>query len=134
MKTPKELGITEPQRAALVNTLELMETGKLRHISAKNVIVAPGYIAFGGLFNMTYWIGYDNYNCGTVACIGGTAELVGGVEFFDSATDNLNLLFYPSLRVGSVHPNEITVEQAARALRSYLETGRAEWAKALENE
>ena len=79
-------------------------------------------------------------NCGTVCCIGGWAERVGGRGLFsyyrsvfrdrdvftdimrDSKKRRLHDLFFPEANL-----SRITVDQASRALSSYLTTGRAGW-------
>lgn len=124
-----ELGITEPQRDALMKTLVLLETGKLVHVPASDVISPNGY-AFTGHFNMTEWSG--TYDCGTVACIGGTAELVGQVSFgyiYGIENRALKNLFLPPMN--SLTWAAITPAQAATALHSYLSTGNAKWHEAV---
>jgi hypothetical protein len=100
----------------------------------------------------TYHRGYydenSNYrsyteNCGSVCCIGGTAEyimdekhLFEDCEYYDeeATSDSMNqlhLLFYPwdDPRYDCVvfDGADITKEQAIQALASYLETGDAQW-------
>lgn len=135
-KSSADLGITEPQRQALIKTLALMETGKIRHYEVDDYAEYTPTIKrkFRGLFNMDGW--QANYEeCGTVACIGGTAEMIGKVSFNLSpprvALGGLNTslplfqLFYPSCLPVSYY--EITVAQAATALRSYLTIGDPRW-------
>jgi hypothetical protein len=125
-KSAADLGITEPQRDALMKTLVLLEAGKLTHVK-DTMIFRPRSVArgFTGHFNMIWW--GNEHPCGTVACIGGTAELVGGVTF-DLTTSALDRLFWPP-----THSDwgGITPAQAATALRSYLTTGDAKWHKAV---
>jgi hypothetical protein len=132
-KSAVELGITEPQRDALCKTLVLLETGKLEHaysdINGFDATVRP---KFDGLFNMGTW-GTVSQRCGTVACIGGTAELIGNVSFgqlpHHNLPINLRKLFYAT----GVQSNwrDITPAQAATALRSYLTCGDAKWHEAI---
>jgi hypothetical protein len=128
-KPADELQITEAQKDALIKTLVLMETGKLIHTPFPKYYAGHGG-SFTGQFNMDGWHGYAD--CGTVCCIGGTAELVGGVSFNDEWVKNdcLCELFAPNI-VLVENWSLITLEQAARALRSYLTTGRANWAAAM---
>lgn len=127
-KAADDLGITEPQKDALIKTLVLLETGKLVHVPKYQIKSLEGDSGFTGHFNMNSWT--VEGSCGTVACIGGTAELVGGLER-DSLEDvtnrnaELDLLFYPNL--GRYDWGLVTVEQAATALRSFLTTGSARW-------
>jgi len=121
--TAADLAITEPQRAALMKVLVLLETGKLKHVAA--VGDNDERAKFSGNFNMANWKG--EHSCGTVACIGGTAELIGRVRFapiFSMKEKELKELFCPT----EIHAWEkITTSQAATALRSYLTTGDARW-------
>jgi hypothetical protein len=124
-KSAADLGITEPQFDALRKTLVLLETGKLRHAPADNL--GSRSKIFTGHFNMNSW-SYTS-DCGTVACIGGTAELIGDVSFRGSPNLALSELFYPfNMNQDGKHPfSQITIPQAATALRSYLNTGDARW-------
>jgi hypothetical protein len=124
-KSAADLGITEPQKEALIKTLVLLETGRLEHSKAFNFDYEEEPDAvFSGKFNMRYWT--EDSQCGTIACIGGTAELISGVKFPYSHHDGLRNLFQPSaVRVGNWA--DITPAQAATALRSYLTTGDARW-------
>ncbi len=130
-KTADELKLSEAERSALMKTLVLLETDKLRHVYEWNNFDnrEPG---FSGLFNMNVWT--RESHCGTVACIGGTAQLVGGVDFADGDLPRgkeLYELFQPT-SIPSRWWQNITPAQAAVALRSYLTTGKADWKRALE--
>ena len=137
-KSAADLGITEPQLSALQKTLVLLETGKLTHVSVEDRELLRRSSTFTGHFNMDAWAW--EVDCGTVCCIGGTAESVGGVKF-DAAhirkMPHLNELFYPFS--GDVpHPHNffydgVTPSQAATALRSYLTTGDARWDLAVQS-
>lgn len=122
-QTAEALGIPEPHRQALMKTLVLLETGKLKRARLGDGTVDPN-APFTGHFNMAEWKIVNE--CGTVCCIGGTAELIGGVVFDFERNWCLEDLFYPDTALYS-----ITVPQAARALRSYLTTGEANWKAAL---
>lgn len=129
--TAADLGITEEQRGALAKTLVLLETDKLIHAAPESQINWYSEDKFTGQFNMDMWtLNYEG--CGTVACIGGTAELIGDISFGDAhhkLPENLYRLFYPGDIVDDWAM--ITTQQAARALRSYLTTGDARWDLAL---
>ncbi|MCA6108162.1 hypothetical protein [Bradyrhizobium cenepequi] len=132
-KTAETLGITQKQKDALVKTLRLLEGGKAKHVDPPPIAIdceRKRRYSFDGLFNMRVW--KKKTDCGTVACIGGTAELVGGVKFTDvTMNDNLELakLFYP--HSGGLPFSAITVKQAAKALRNYLAVGAPLWEKVL---
>lgn len=130
--TPVELGLSDAKHAALVKVLGMMERGELILVPYAKVVegtndslcFAPLGEKFTGHFHMAVW--NVKHTCGTVACIGGTAELVGGVKFeneceMEVESIELNRLFYPS------RSDKRTIEEAAHALRTYLMTGRAEW-------
>lgn len=136
-KSSAELGITEPQKEALMKTLVLLETGRLVHITGEfsvKTIFSPHYT---GHFNMRAWSAESD--CGTIRCIGGTAEAVGNVKFdiwsYGSGANEsdprrrLYDLFSPPF--SNRKWGEITNEQAATALRSYLTTGDAKWHEAI---
>jgi hypothetical protein len=126
--TASELGITEPQRMALQKTLVLLETGKLVHTKLP-LLFKFNAEKYSGHFNMGGW--RRETECGSVCCIGGTAELIGNVRFNERAPA-LETLFYPSSDGTKLQNYEsITAEQAARALRSYLTTGDAKWSDAV---
>lgn len=147
-KTAEDLDISEKHREALIKTLALFESGEMRHISydVRNRSLTRDYDAsFSGNFNMQGWsvrvptdpIPSDygaQRDCGTIACIGGTASLIGGVDFEIYASpgvrrSSLWQLFYPNVDIDQW--DKITVEQAAMALRSYLTTGKPHWELAL---
>lgn len=130
-KSAANLGITEPQKEALMKTLVLLETGKLAHWNAheeNEKWVGWKDRKFSGHFNMRAWS--HPHDCGTACCIGGTAEFIGSLEPYsldDTANGNDELygLFYPQGLKRDY--GEITPAQAATALRSYLTTGDARW-------
>lgn len=128
-KPASDLDLSEPQLSALIKTLVLLETGKLKHVpDAEGSEWPTAPLGFTGHFNMDQWC--LEHRCGTVACIGGTAELVGRLEVseFDTKAHRnrpLHNLFYPSTVEGNW--GAITPAQAAIALRSYLTTGDSRW-------
>jgi hypothetical protein len=126
-KSAVDLGITEGQLSALQKTLVMLETGALSYWDGYGGrYIAPEDRKFSGHFNMNAWS--TPHECGTSCCIGGTAEMVGGLEPFslmDASKDNESLreLFYPD----DSDPYAAIPTQAATALRSYLTTGDARW-------
>ena len=127
-----DLGLTEQQKEALMKTLVLLETDKLVHVPNHDTLPRPnrfvptGERQFSGQFNMADW--NFAHNCGTVCCIGGTAEMIGGVSLDEDGNDGLYQLFYPQFDgcKGKSY-SSITTSEAATALRSYLTTGDARW-------
>lgn len=120
-KSAAELGIPEAHRIALVKTLELLESGKLVHAQPLHWMEHDR--PFVDQFNMGFW--NDKLDCGTVCCIGGAAEVLGGVSLSDCATRELSELLHPD--VSKEDMKEITPKQAATALRAYLTTGESNW-------
>lgn len=135
-KSADELGLDKQEKEALVKTLALLETGKLIH-TPFFVHTLDGENTFTGHFNMAEW--NTVAECGTVACIGGTAELIGNLEVdqlmnkADNGNEELSELFYPSIIGAECRYTwrHIKPAQAARALRSYLTTGKANWISAV---
>lgn len=128
--SPAELKLTDAQFDALRKTLVLLETGRMKHVPVDQYgdrDNAPS--GFSHHFNMRYYGAHEP--CGTVCCIAGTAVFMGadaGLLFVDS--QQLHELFQPpAMEVEKWR--DITPAQAARALRSYLTTGEANWEAAL---
>lgn len=125
-KTAEELGLSEEQVDALKKTLVLLETGQLIHKKISNLFSFDEQgLEYTGHFNMQTWNKVTE--CGTVCCIGGTAELIGDDVDFINQTEELYALFYPE----TPYYQDITPSQAATALRSYLTTGSANWEEVL---
>jgi hypothetical protein len=138
-KTAADLGIEDVEFDALTKVLGMLERGEIKHTE----IMPRDFDEFTfdpvGLdfrFNMDTWVSHAD-ECGTVCCIGGSAELIGKLppgRLLDKATSGhrtpvslaLFRLFYPDKS-----PEKVTPAQAALALRSYLTTGDANWAEAL---
>lgn len=130
-KTAAQLKITPEEHRALQLALDYMESGKVEHIAKPRRWYWRDERRHGTpeprlrYFNMAFW-NVECHDCGTVACIGGIAETLGGVSFsvagLPSALDDL---FYP--RVVEKNTEEISLDEAAVALRGYLETGRTSW-------
>lgn len=134
-KTPADLGIQDKWFEALLKLLGMLERGELRHTSTVKLKplcddrVRPEV----GLFNMNRWS--VAFECGTVCCLGGTAEAIGGFRF-GRMPEKLVHLFHPGQeshkvlhRAGGYET--ITMEQAAIALRNYLSSGEPRWEEAL---
>jgi hypothetical protein len=128
-KSAAELKITEAQKEALMKTLVLLETGKLKHVPYSNDMLRLNGSsvegkAFDGFFNMA--CSFAAADCGTIACIRGTAMMVSGVDFPPCKEPaQLHDLFY---HWAGDDPDDV---QAATALRSYLTIGDAKWHEAV---
>jgi hypothetical protein len=122
-KSAEELGISEKQQEALCKVLVLLETDRLRHVPASEIHNVFRPYEYAGLFNMHY--SYAESDCGTVACIRGTAELISGVRFeVWELPDALHDLFY---EWGPCRTLDPSTAQAATALRNYLTMGHPRW-------
>ena len=76
-KPADKLGLTEIEKQALIKAMTMLEQGLIKHIKSYDydTHAESDGAAFTGHFNMDQWC--MPATCGTVACIGGTAELVG---------------------------------------------------------
>lgn len=136
------LGLTAKQHFGLVKTLELLESGKVKHyrerrdesfIEPDQFPHSPFYDLDEYRFNMGTWVStVESVHCGTVACLGGTACLImQDRDLFDKTFDTENRqsmilhdLFYPAQHMSY---NNILPTEAAVQLRKYLETGTHDW-------
>ncbi len=116
--THTELGVTAEEHTALIKVLGMLERGELVH--------DPFGDRVPNGFCMVTW----GASCGTTACIGGwVAALneVSQIEYVNiSRSGNLRDLYWPS---GNAY--DATPAQAAFALRSFLSTGKPNWAEAM---
>ena len=125
-----KLGIDEPVHAALIQVLGILERGEVKHVPSP--LACNGPAIFSGLFNMDSWS--RPTECGTVCCIGGLAEAVGGLSKnwncqhspIVDRPDGLSRLLYPP---ASINWEKITPAQAAHALSNYLTSGEPRWSK-----
>lgn len=122
--THTDLGVTAEEHTALIKVLGMLERGELVH-DASSVRISHG-------FNMGVW-GHD---CGTTACIGGwVASLIGKIQedyVCGVPKDHcLNRLYWPEEGVDVPNFSAVTPTQAAFALRSFLSTGKPNWAEAM---
>ncbi|MBR1122148.1 hypothetical protein JQ628_11535 [Bradyrhizobium lablabi] len=123
-KTAEDLDITEPQKDALIKTLVLLETGKLVH--DRGHFQAAEREEMGTINRFSMRLVFAKGDCGTVGCICGIAETLGGEGIGTRYGHALDNLFCPPSKIVGNWAN-ITPAQAATALRSYLTTGDARW-------
>lgn len=137
-KTPGELDLSQEVFDALVSALNILERGEIEHIPRGDWRCASKRFAgkHPRKFNMGAWD--TPTSCGMVGCIGGLVEAISKVKLrtkYSSPTAlvplGLQELCYPDL---SYSYDDITVEQAATALRQYLSTGEANWKSILTSE
>jgi hypothetical protein len=123
-KPALELGISDEQHQGLIDTMNLLETtGSPFRFDMNNWFNAPVfYYTCPSNMHARYLAG--THDCGTAACIGGTAEAISGVSFKGQRTPQLYNLFFPySVRVWA----RITEQMGGQAIRNYLTTGYANW-------
>lgn len=134
-KTAADLSISDVELDALIKVLGMLERGEIPFATCPENL--SGFRPHGEGFNMGPYL--KEGECGTVACIAGWAHVVSGRRAFEwvetlcppnTVTDDLHELFH----VDSItYRKRLTIKppQAARALRSYLATGKPNWAQAL---
>lgn len=123
------LGLSPLQHEALIHVLGVLERGELRHV------VDYDEAAGGDVVGFTM----GTFACGSVHCIGGWADRLYGTNFAglsllkdyeDRRWFALYALFYGDPDA-AVELDDVTVAQAAEALRNYLTTGSARWLEVL---
>ena len=131
MRTAEELGILEMDYEAARRLLPLLESGYYSHDQQAMVrSIEHGDVLDGDVtgFDMRMWWGRTE--CGTVGCIAGLMQLLGAADLHSRIIpQSLSELFFPG--IDPDRWGEITPAMAARALRSYLETGEPQWADVL---
>lgn len=131
----EELKIEPKWRDALIEVLHRLESGELRQFKYHETWGHAYQASYTGkvppvmLFNMNNWSAPSE--CGTVHCIGGAAEEIGGFKFprYDSGVlklRSLNALFHPNT---GEDWHTLPPDRAARTLRHFLETGQVCWQK-----
>jgi hypothetical protein len=166
MKTATELGLSDQQYGALHSTLAALKAGKIKHLEEWEDPIETDETNLL-MFNMLAWNDdifstkeeeygeethayTDNKHCGSVCCIGGTAEYITNTtNLFEPNITNtygrsevaaknrrLYYLFYPwNDQRFDVCPVdvELTLPNAIQALTNYLETGDANWPQVIED-
>ena len=121
--THTELGVTAEEHTALIAVLGMLERGELVHDQRDSrgchLQIPHGFsMAFAGT------------SCGTTACIGGWAAALMGINQSDYVNGRhsrgLRNLYWPG-KIGW----DAAPAQAAFALRSFLSTGKPNWAEAM---
>lgn len=139
-KTAADLGISDVELDALIKVLGMLERGEIVLIPTRDL--AQGLRASESdptHFNMGFV--HAGFDCGTAACMLGWARSVEPSSFRGSIVDRPQPLLALFLmgeqstlqdsRAIVNNPDDITPSQAAIALRSYITTGEANWAEAL---
>lgn len=126
-KSAEELGLKEDDYQGLLKALEWLESGA-QHFNQSGFDIS----GTGRYFNMRHW--RSKTGCGTICCIGGSANEFGASFEWRSGlgmTQELCNLFFMNnrgTRGWENLPNEakdaVTPQMAANALREYLQTGK----------
>lgn len=123
-KPASELGLNDLQYEGLIKVLDYLENTEVVHNKPIEEIE-------GMTFNMRVW--RMPHSCGSVCCIGGSADALMGTYPTDMTLypqyelpRECKRLFFDSPGMG----DDTTPKQAAVALRGYLETGVTDWYKA----
>ena len=132
-KSHDELQLTEPQHAALIKVLGMLERNEFTHkTSLDQWIESREEVKF---FDMS---GYHvkGYRCGTVGCIAGWCHEVSHGKVFPGIDEGLLAENLSPETMDLFHAMghdraTITPPQAARALNNYLVTGAPRWAEVL---
>jgi len=123
-KSAADLEITDQELDALIKVLGMFERNELIHRPKDSPLQPNG-------FNMAHWGVQDE--CGTIGCIRGWARIASGNYQLFAATLRHspvgNLFTVDHGRFGQW--DDITVEQAAMALRNFLSSGAARWGEIL---
>lgn len=116
-KTANELNVTQEMYDALRKVLENLESGKLKHTSDWRPTEKYG-------FNMN--VIFVEGHCGTAGCILGWASHYTGKDhcLLEFENKGLHGLFYPDCILDYVN---MSTQDAAYALRKFLETGVISW-------
>ena len=112
---------------ALIALQGMMERGELVHAEPPSDCPFDPAPALDGtaprLFNMASW--RTPTPCGTVCCIAGSLEMLLGRRLHVDNNVGAHDLFY-MYRCGTPM-RDVTVAQAARAIRNFVECGDANW-------
>ena len=122
-KTASELGIRDIDQQALIKVLGMLERGEFIHWQTR---WARKYI-----FNMN---APEVHSCGSMGCIVGWAHYLSegaftGASKYPNWPVGLKELYYPDESIKEIQ--DITVPEAAQALRNYLTTGESRWNEVL---
>lgn len=138
-KSAADLGLTDVQYKALIGVLGMLERNEIQHVEINkeeiNIIFTRNRKPegkFKEFFNMDAT--YIQASCGTAMCIAGSADHFFGSDFTTKSGElkimdhrtKIEALFCPN-KIASTDWKKITSQQAATALRSYLNTGNPHW-------
>jgi len=124
--TAKQLGVSEVDRQAAIEVLELLEGGQLKYMDGIQQLCCN----FGGLehveespppFPNSFNMAFRSH------CIGGWMEIAKGRMLSLRTQKRWGDLFEPECENFLDQPERFTPERCARALHAKLTTGKADW-------
>lgn len=146
LKMHKKLKIKKWELESLLKTRAILASEKVRNARHKGKTRLKGALFDIGNSGESNYASdrKEEYNCGTVACIGGWMRLLKDEGFCptrlftedetrsatlyvndpDSHSEPLHGLFFPPIRYNW---NKITAADAVVAIDKFLETGKADW-------
>ena|SRR6266481_862668 len=128
-KSADSLNLTEDEFNAMVTVLGMFEREEVQYRSAERADTCRGIpdTFEPRSFNMRFFAGADD--CGTVACICGWAEYVGRLPAGSLMEKRLSFPYLDRLfdPTGYFNYDQITIANAAAALRNYLTFGEPRW-------
>ena len=113
--TAAELGITERERAGLIEVRDDLASGRVKHVRGADWTPSCNDNPQASAFNMRNWSAMSD--CGTAHCIGGFLRAKGIYRLMSDRSDMLEHLFIP---ISDVLLSDITVEQAVRAIDNFF--------------
>lgn len=122
------LGCTSAEREAAIEVLHRLESGTIRSLTTQEYVFLRliNKQPKGDVLYMCEWCdaghGPDS-QCGTYCCLGGWIEVTLGHSMGETMLGNWQDVFYPRGWDGKNFSTTI----AAKALRTKLETGKADW-------
>lgn len=147
IKSAAELGVTETQHKYLLQVLDMLERGELRHAPVVGDVE-------GQCFNMATY--EDRGDCGTVGCIAGWMQVLSGYTCFKSFSfcpqedaeylrkyapahrfqraEIVSRALHNLFHMGDCEHDDletVTPDQAAQAIRNYLSLGEPCWSEVL---
>ena len=120
-RTAKELKCSERERQAALELLEMLESKTLKYVPVDIADPLASTRGIGPGLNMRVWYIYPN----CVGCMGGWMRYLKGAELSERCLKAWSDLFYPEFY--NRFTEAFTPRRCAHALRTKLETGKAEW-------
>ena len=110
----KELGISERERAGLIEVRDDLASGRVKHVRGVEWADWSTKSSVAPVFNMRHWVGQTD--CGTAHCIAGFLVAKGIYKTISEHSDALLHLFVPM----AVEHDDLTVAQAISAIDGFL--------------